>query len=83
MVNKLAKGIVRAGRAAVLVVGLAVVLALVLGVATTALAGKGGGGDLQPRQGEQRERPEHPEHPGGQHRQLDAQGGQQRGERGA
>ncbi|CAA9385572.1 MAG: Undecaprenyl-diphosphatase [uncultured Rubrobacteraceae bacterium] len=43
MVNKLAKGIARAGRAAVLVVGLAVVLALVLGVATTALAGRGWG----------------------------------------
>lgn len=43
MVNKLAMGIVRAGRTAVSVVGLAVVLALVLGVATTALAGTGVG----------------------------------------
>jgi hypothetical protein len=43
MGNKLAKGIVRAGRATVFVAGLAVVLALVLGVATTALAGTGVG----------------------------------------
>ncbi len=43
MVNKMVMGIVRAGRAAVSVVGLAVVLALVLGAATTALAGTGVG----------------------------------------
>ena len=43
MVNRMAMGIVRAGRVAVSAVGLAVVLALVLGVATTALAGTGVG----------------------------------------
>ncbi len=43
MVNRLAMWMVRAGRAAVSVVGLAVVLALVLGAATTALAGTGVG----------------------------------------
>jgi len=46
MVNRLAMGIVRAGRVAVSAVGLAVVLALVLGVATTALAGTGVGATL-------------------------------------
>jgi len=42
MANRLAVGIVRAGRAAVFVVGLSVILALVFGVATTAVGATGG-----------------------------------------
>jgi hypothetical protein len=62
MADRPAMGIVRAGRVAVSAVGLAVVLALVLGVATTALVGTGVGAAFNLG-----------------HRQLDAQGGQQRG----